>query len=175
MSILIVSGMEAIDNCASVIAKQLGTRVDVAEGARAALNALRRRQYAAVVVDESLVNCDPVAADTIWDHAGLAIPLQINFALCDATRAIREIRAGLHRRQREKAIAEEAATIAIENELRNTITGLLLHAELALAHDEAPPAVTEKLHLIFDLAGRLRELLSGPRQPSLPEVETIRR
>ena len=161
MSILIVSGIEGMDSCSNLVAKQLGTRVDVAEGTRAALSTLRRREFAAVVIDESLASCDPAAADSIWEQSGLAIPLQINFALCDAARIVREIRAALHRRRREQAAASKAATVAIENDLRNTVTGLLLHSELALAQAGVPPMVAEKLRLIANLAATLRELLSA--------------
>jgi len=65
----------------------------VAEGRKAALAALRRREFAAVVMDETMAECDPSAAEAVWDRAGLAIPLQINFALSGAARLIREIRA----------------------------------------------------------------------------------
>ena len=160
MSILIVSGIEGISQSSAAIAKQLGTRVDVAEGRRAALNALRRREFDVVVVDESVADCDPAAADAIWDQSALAIPLRINFALSDATRIVREIRAALHRRQREQAAAERAATVAIEGELRNIITGLLLHSQLALAQGGIPPGTVEKLRLIATLASTLRDRLS---------------
>lgn len=176
MSILIVSGIEGIRNCADAVAKQLGTSVEIAEGRRAALAALRLKEFAAVVVDESIAECDPAAADAIWERSGLAIPLQINFALSGAARIIREIRAALHRREREQAVAQKAATAAIEVEVRNTVSGLLLHSELALAQDGVPNAVAEKLRLVADLAGTLRQLLSKPPQPApVPSAPAARR
>src|ERR1017187_3758529 len=131
MSILIVTGIEGARNCAAVVAAQLGMEVEVADGRKAALAALRHREYAAVAVDETMAECDPAAAEAIWEHAGLAIPLQINFALSGAARLIREIRSALHRREREQALARKAAAGAIEAEVRTTIAGLLLHSELA--------------------------------------------
>ena len=127
MSILIVTGIEGARNCAAVVGAQLGMEVEVAEGRKAALAALRRREFAAVVVDETMAECDPAAAEAIWEHAGLAIPLQINFALSGAARLIREIRAALHRREREQSLARRAAAAAIETELKTTVAGLLLH------------------------------------------------
>lgn len=165
MSILIVSGIEGIRNCADVVAKQLGTNVEVAEGRRSALNVLRHKDFVAVVVDESMAACDPAGADAIWERSGLAVPLQINFALSGTSRIIREVRAALHRREWEQAVAQRAATAAIELEVRNTVTGLLLHSELALSQDGVPKAVAEKLRLVADLAGTLREMLSA-RPPS---------
>ena len=115
MSILIVTGIEGARNCAAVVGAQLGMEVEVAEGRKAALAALRRREFLAVVVDETMAECDPAAAEAIWEHAGLAIPLQINFALSGAARLIREIRAALHRREREQTLARRAAAAAIES------------------------------------------------------------
>ncbi|MGC9159616.1 MAG: hypothetical protein ACP5FH_11565, partial [Terracidiphilus sp.] len=133
MSILIVTGIEGARNCAAVVGAQLGMEVEVAEGRRAALTAMRRAEFAVVVVDESIAECDPAAAEAIWERAGLAIPLQINFALAGAARLTREIRAALRRREREQALAHRAAAAAIETELKSTVAGLLLHSQLALS------------------------------------------
>jgi hypothetical protein len=162
MSILIVTGIEGARNCATVVGAQLGMEVEVAEGRKAALGALRRREFLAVVVDETMAECDPASAEAIWEHTGLAIPLQINFALSGAARLIREIRAALHRREREQMLARRAAAAAIETELKTTVAGLLLHSQLALNGSEMPPLVVEKLRVVADLAGSLRQQLSAP-------------
>lgn len=164
MSILIVTGIEGARNCAAVVAAQLGMEVEVAEGRKTALAALRRREFAAVVVDETMAECDPAAAEAIWEHAGLAIPLQINFALSGAARLIREIRAALHRREREQMLARRAAAAAIESELKTTLAGLLLNSQLALAGSDIPTPIADKLRVVADLAGNLRQQLSAPLQ-----------
>ena len=163
MSILIVTGIEGARNLAAVVGTQLGLEVEVAEGRKAALAALRRREFAAVVVDQTMAECDPAAAEALWDRAGLAIPLQINFALSGAARLTREIRAALHRRQREQELARRAATAAIESELKTTVAGLLLHSELALSGSGLSPSLADKLRTVADLAGSLRHQLSAPR------------
>jgi hypothetical protein len=164
MSILIVTGVEGARNCAAVVSRQLDMEVEVAEGRKAALAALRRREYAAVVVDETMAECDPSAAEAVWERAGLAIPLQINFALSGAARLIREIRAALCRREREQMLARRAATAAIESELKTTVAGLLLHSQLALSGSEVSSPITEKLRVVADLAGSLRQQLNAPLQ-----------
>jgi hypothetical protein len=161
MSILIVTGIEGAHNCATVVGGQLGMEVEVAEGRKAALSSLRRREFTAVVVDETMAECDPAAAEAVWEHAGLAIPLQINFALAGSARLVREIRAALHRREREQALARRAATAAIETELKTTVAGLLLHSQLALSGD-VPALIADKLRVVADLAGSLRQQLSAP-------------
>jgi DNA-binding NtrC family response regulator len=164
MSILMVTGIEGARNCAAAVGAQLGMEVEVAEGRKAALAALRRREFAAVVVDETMAECDPAAAEAIWERAGLAIPLQINFALSGAARLVREIRAALHRREREQMLARQAAAAAIETELKTTVAGLLLHSQLALSGGEVPAPVANRLRVVADLAGSLRQQLSGPLQ-----------
>ena len=162
MSILIVTGIEGAGNCAAVVGTQLGMEVEVAEGRKAALTALRRREFSVVVVDDTMAECDPSAAEAIWERAGLAIPLQINFALSGAPRLIREIRSALHRREREQTMARRAATAAIEIELKSTVAGLLLQSQLALAGSELPSPIAERLRMVAELAGNLRQQLSAP-------------
>jgi len=164
MSVLIVTGIEGARNCGDVVATQLGMEVEVAVTRKAAMATLRRCEFAVVVVDESMAECDPAGAQAIWDHAGLAIPLQINFALAGAARLIREIRAALNRRQREQSLARRAAAVAIETELKTTVAGLLLHSQLALSGSEASSPIADKLRVVADLAGNLREQLSSPQQ-----------
>src|SRR5579863_8799795 len=160
MSILIVTGIEGAANSAATVGEQLGMDVEIAQGRRDALAALRRREFLAVVVDETLAECDPAAADRICEHAGLAIPLQINFALSGAARLIREIRAALHRREREQALARRAATAVFESELKSTVAGLLLHSQLALSGSEAGSPVSDKLRVVAELAANLRRQLT---------------
>jgi len=162
MSILMVTGIEGARNCAAVVGGQLGMEVEVAEGRKAALAALRRREFSAVVVDETMAECDPAAAEAICERAGLAIPLQINFALSGAARLTREIRAALHRREREQMLARRAAAAAIESELKTTIAGLLLQSQLALSGSEQSSPIADKLRMVADLAGNLRQQLSAP-------------
>jgi hypothetical protein len=162
MSILIVTGIEGALNCAAVVAAQLGMDVEVAEGRKAALTALRRREFSAVVVDETMAECDPSAAEAIWERAGLAIPLQINFALSGAPRLIREIRSALHRREREQSMARRAATASIETELKSTVAGLLLQSQLALSGSDGSSPMADRLRLMAELAGNLREQLNAP-------------
>ena len=162
MSILLVTGIEGAKSCAAALAAELGTDVDVAAGRREALAALRRTEFETVVIDESLADCDPAAAEAIWERAGLAIPLQINFALSGAARLIREVRSALHRREREQMLARRAAAAAIETELKTTVAGLLLHSELALNGGEVPSPVADRLRVVLNLAGSLRQQLSAP-------------
>jgi signal transduction histidine kinase len=161
MSILFVTGIEGARNCADVVSKLLDMEVAVAEGRRSALTLLRQQEFAAVVVDETVAICEPAAADAIWDRAGLAIPIQINFAVSGTARLVREIRAALQRREREQELARRAAAAAVESELKSTLAGLLLYSQLALSGSDAASPVAERLKMVASLAGDLRRQLSA--------------
>ena len=172
MKILMVTGMEGAENCAAILAKLLGPdceACEVAQGRKAAIAALKRTEFAAVVVDEGIVDTDAPGAELIWENAGLAIPVQLNFAVSGAQRLAREIRMALNRRERERALAREAAAFAMDSELKSTVAGLLLHSQLALADRELSQPLKEKLRVVADLAGSLREQLAShpPAQPRI--------
>ena len=118
--------------------------VEIASSRKLGLSALRRRDYATVIVDESIAEADPAGTDLIWKHSGLAVPLQINFALVGCARLGREVKAALARREQEQSLAMRAATSSLENDLKSTVTGLLLQSELALSEPSVPPAAGQQ-------------------------------
>ncbi|HEX8713118.1 MAG TPA: hypothetical protein VF730_14660 [Terracidiphilus sp.] len=165
MGVLMVTGIEGARNCASAVSAQLGMGVEVAEGRKSALDLLRRREFLVVPLDETIAECDPATAEAIWEHSGLAIPLQINFALSGAARLVREIRAAFRRREREQTLARRAATAAMETELKSTLAGLLLNSQLALSGEGVPLPVAERIRVVAELAGSLRQQLAKPIGP----------
>jgi hypothetical protein len=161
-TVLLVTGIAGAENCASAIGRQLGLAVELAQNRRAALAALRRREYAVMVLDEGLIEADPAGAEVLWQQAGLAIPVQVNLGISGCNRVLREVRAALQRRERELSLAMRAATRLMEGEMNTTITGLLLKTELALADPALPANVAIKLQQVVELAGALREQLRHP-------------
>jgi hypothetical protein len=57
-------------------------------------------------------------------------------------------------------LARRAATEAIDAKLKTTVTGLLLHSQLVLADTETPQPIVEKLRVVANLAGALRQQLT---------------
>ena len=162
-SLLIVSAITQAAACAETLARDLGFSVEVAATRKAALLALRRREYAIVIIDDAMAEADPAGAELLWKHSGLAVPLQINFAICGSPRLARETRAALARRALEQAIALRAAACMLESELKSTVAGLLLQSQLALAEPALTPRLAEKLKMVVELAGTLRYQLERPR------------
>ena len=157
--ILLITGIMGAENCAAVVSKQFGLAVESVSTRKGALAALRRRAYSIVVLDTSMAEAVAGDADAIFKHSGLAMPLEINFAISGCGRLVREVRAALGRRQLEQAAAERAAATSLESNLRDTVAGLLLQSQLALADPSVPPQLADKLKLMAELAGSLRKKL----------------
>jgi hypothetical protein len=165
---LIITANEGIETTGSALAVQLQLTVETASSRATALRLLGRRSYAIVVLDQNLAESDPDGADLIWKSAGVAIPLQMNFALTGSARMEREVRAALARRQREQLLASTAAITAVDAELKNAVTGFLLESRLALAEENIPPHIETRLRTLEDIAGRLRQRLL----PTVPGCTT---
>ncbi len=161
-TVLLVTTMSGAENCAAAVGRQLGLTGEVAENRRIALAALRRRDYAVMVLDESLVEADPAGAEVLWQHAGVAVPIQVNLGISGCNRLLREVRAALQRRERELSLAMRAAARIMEGEMNTTLTGLLLQTQLALEDPTLAPGTAVKLRHAVELAGVLREQLRMP-------------
>lgn len=165
-NLLMITSILGAENCAAVLSAQLGFPVENVSNQRDGLARLRRQEYSIVVVDDAVAESDPEGAELLWKHAGLAIPVQINFAISGTARLVREVRAALARREQEHVLAMRAAAIAVESDLRDTVTGLILQSQLALADPEVSPQLAAKLKTVADLAGSLRQRLGYGTQPN---------
>ncbi len=157
--VLIITTMEDAEPCARLIAEQTGARVEVVRSRKAALLALRREVFDLVVVEQSLAEADLAWAEQIWQVSGLALPLEVNLAVTGAARLTREVKAALARRDGEQRVARVAIARDMEDELKSSVTGILLESELALREPALPPSLQPKLRRLVDLAGTLRERL----------------
>lgn len=163
---LIVTAMEGIESRAAELAGRLKLTMEIASTRAAALRLLSRRSYAMVILDHILSESDADGAELIWKSSGVAIPLQVNFALAGSARLEREIRSALARREREHQLAMSAAAAAVDDELKNAITGFLLESRLALAEQNIPPRLESRLRTLAEMADRLRQRLSPVTVPS---------
>jgi hypothetical protein len=161
LPVLMVTPLDGAEEMAAALAEKLGTAVDLASTRPAALRLLNRRSYAAVILDQMFAEADPEGAELIWKGAGLAVPIPVNFAVAGAGRVERETRAALARRHKETQLATAAATAALDAEIRNAVTGMLLESQLALSESAVPPEVANRLQTLAGIAGRLRDKLAG--------------
>ena len=154
--ILLVTPSDRAEQCAAAVTEATAEEVTVAESLRRATVLTRTESYSAVVLDQYLVETEPDEINTLLQHLGTAIPLQVNLGISGIDRLVREVRAALRRRKREEAVAHEAAMHRLHSELNETITALLLSCELMLESPELPAASVEKLRSIHELVQKLR-------------------
>lgn len=167
---LIITATDGVEEMAATLAQKLGIAVEVAASRAAALRLLQRRSYALVVLDQILADADPQGTELVWRHTGLAIPVQINFALAGSTRLEREMRGALTRRQREQQMAGVAAAAAVDAALKNAVTGILLESRLALEEKGLSPGIESRLRTLAGIANQLRERLGTKVLPDTTAV-----
>jgi hypothetical protein len=158
-SVLIISPLVDAPAVAESLSKILGCLVNVAANHRAGLVELRRGDYSVVVLDDTTAEANPAATESLWQNLGRAVPVQVNFAFSGGVRLAREVQAAIGRGEQQQVMALRAAAFRLENELKSTVTGLLLQSQLVLAEPELPPKLTGKLELVAELAGSLRRRL----------------
>lgn len=158
-SVLIISPMAEASQAAAALSSALGCTVKLAAGHRAGVTELRHRDYSVVVVDDCMAEANPAATEVLWQSLGMAVPVQVNFALHGGSRLAREVQAAIGRREQQQVLALRAAASLLENELKSTVTGLLLQSQLALAEPQLTPKLAGKLELVVELAGSLRRRL----------------
>jgi hypothetical protein len=158
-TVLMIATMIGAEQCGHELARELNLTVSLATSRRAALAAVRRDEYSVIVVEQSLIESDATWADLLWQNAGFALPVQLNLVSAGPARVIREVRAVLQRREREMEIARRVATTALQNELKSSVTGLLLQSELALREPTVPAALEPKLRHLVELASAIKAQL----------------
>jgi len=154
--ILLIAPSARAQECARVLQEATSEPVHVAAGLRQAATQLRAQEYSAVVADQSLVEAEPEESELVLQHIGTAIPIYVNFAISGIERMVREVKAALQRRKREVVVARQAAELDLRNELKDTVTALLLSSEIVLQLPELPAAAAGRAQTVYELAQQLR-------------------
>ena len=176
MSILMVTGIEGARNCAAVVGTQLGMEVEVAEGRRSRAGRAAPRRVSGRGGRRTLAECDPAAADAICEtrrpgHSPADQLCSLGRGSADPRDSLRAAppraragagpprRRGSHRDRAEVHRGRAAAALA---------TG-------ALTGGEVPAAVADRLRVVADLAGSLRQQLSVPAESRVRRTPEPRR
>jgi hypothetical protein len=154
--ILLITPSAKSQECARALHDATTETVNVAATLREAAAQLRAAEYSAVIVDQYLMEAEPDESETVLQHMDMAIPVYVNFAISGIERIVRELRAALHRRKKEALIARQGAEQALGNELKGTITALLLSCEMALQVADLPEKAEAKLRNACELAREMR-------------------
>lgn len=163
--ILLITPCTKVQDCATTLEAAVDDKVKLASGLRQAIMDLRAQEFSAVVVDQSLIDSEPAETDVLMQHLGLAIPVQVNFAISGVDRVVRELRTALCRRKRESLLARQEAERLLRSELKGTVTALLLSCDMALEVANVPSAAEAKLKMIHQLARELKAKLGLAASP----------
>jgi len=157
--ILLVTTSSRGNECAAALENGTGQTTHLAGAVPQALAKLQTGDYELLAIDQSLLESDFRALDTLLNHCGTAVPVYVNLALHGCDRIVRELQVAVRRTQQEKLAAERAAERILRNELRGEITGILLNSELALQQHDLAPAIADKLISVRELAEKMRSRL----------------
>jgi CheY-like chemotaxis protein len=159
--ILLVTTSARARECAAALEQGTGHKTHVAATVPQALHRLEAAEYDALAVDQSLLETDLRALDTLLNRSGMAMPVYVNLGLHGTDRITREVQVALRRLDSEKALAMQSAGRLLSNQLRNNLTGILLISVLALRQKSISPDVADKVKSVRDLAERMRGQLGN--------------
>jgi hypothetical protein len=154
--ILLITPSAQAQGCTQALQQATAENVQIASTLQQAATQLRSQEFAAVVIDQSLVGAEPDESELVLQHLGTAVALHINFAISGVERVTREVRAALNRRKREALAARREAEQVLRSELKGTVTALLLSCEMALGVPNLPVSAENKLRAVYDLAREMR-------------------
>ena len=157
--ILLVTASSRAPEYAAALEQGTGQKTDVAGSVPQAVTRLRNAEYEALAIDQSLLETDFRALDTLLNHSGTAMPIYVNLSLHGSERVVREAQVALRRSEKEKRVALRTVERDLRNQLRGEVTGILLTSELALRHPAIPAEVAAKLQLVQDMAQKMRVCL----------------
>jgi hypothetical protein len=159
--LLVVTPSAKARGCAQAIQQVTSEETHVAATLSQALTQLRTQEYLAVLIDQAFLETEPVESDMVLEHIGTAIPMPVNFAISGMDRVVRDLRAALHRHKKEVLLVRQEVQHAIRNELKDTVTALLLSCEMALQVPNLPGAAEVKMRSVRELAQEVRVRLDG--------------
>jgi hypothetical protein len=161
--ILFVTACDRGEECATALQKATGEQVQVIKSTRQTPVREEKEQFqgriTVVVMDEGMLDSEPISAQEFLDSMDTAVPVFINFAISGMERIVREVRMALHRHQREQFQAMQAAESMLRGEVKDTVTGILLSSQLALETPDIPKTAQAKVQDIYQLALALRARL----------------
>lgn len=150
--ILLITGSGCGKECAKALGNLAECEVTLTPSLDEAVRHLQQQEYMAAVVDQGVIESEPDGTELLLRHLGTAMPVFVNFAICGMGRFLREVRVALQRRRRELESARASAQEELRNELKGSLTAMLLSCELALRAENLPAEVLQKLIQVNDLA-----------------------
>lgn len=154
--ILLVTTSNRARECAAALEQGTGHKTVLANSVPQAVDKLEAADLEGLAIDQSMLESDFRALDTLLNHAGMAMPIYINLAVHGSERVVREVQVALRRAEKERAMAMRTAARVLGNQLRGELTGILLNSELALRQQPLSADVAAKIQSVRELAEKMR-------------------
>ena len=159
--ILLISPTARAQECAAAIQEAIHLPVQISSSLDQASLLLRENEFLGVVLDQLSLEADPDEGDILRANLGSAVPVYVNFAINSKRRIVHEVEAALKRRSVDEQAARLCAQQNLRNELKDTVTAMLLSCELLASSSEVPEPARKKIRGVQELAGRLQLQLGG--------------
>jgi hypothetical protein len=156
--VLLVTRSERSESCVEHLTASLHEQVSPVSSLRRAVALVRTADYRVVVVDETLLDTDPALAAVLQEALQATVPVYLNFGVTNEERLLREVRRALNREEMVRVEARRMAEASVRNEVRSSLSGLLLACDLVLKERTLSPEVREKMIRIRESA---LEVVSG--------------
>ncbi len=158
--ILLVTRSSRAQELAHRLESDVGDGVSLAASLAEAGVRLTEREFEAAVIDQWMTDQAPEEGEALLSRLALAEPIFLNFGVSGIERVLREVRLKLVRRRRLLMMMRVEMERQLRNEMKGTMTALLLSCELALQAQGLPDTAENKLRTVDELARELCARLS---------------
>ena len=156
--ILLITASEQGPEVARAIQVSGGEKTEVAGDLRRALDQLRRREFTAVIIDESLMDLGDGKLEVLLKRVEPAMPVFINLGISRSERVVRDVLSALRRAGQERDAALNVAQVEFRGQPRPELTAILSTSEQLLsAH--LPGPLEGKVRSMLEVAQRIRTRL----------------
>ncbi len=156
--ILLITASEQGPELARAIRSSSGEKTELAVGTRGAVEQLRRGEFSAVVIDESLMDLADGKLELLLKRVEPAMPVFINLGISRSDRVVRDVLSALRRAGQERAAALNVAQTELRGQLRSELTAILLTSEQLLSA-RLPGPLEGKVRSMLEVAQRMRTRL----------------
>jgi hypothetical protein len=158
---LLAWSSEKAQQCAQVLERDFNESVRIVSNLEQAREELKANAFSAVLLDQLLYEAWPTQAEFVFQHLGSAAPVIVNFGISSMDRIVRTVHTSLEQRKREMQIARQQACAALDAELKDSVTALLLSCGLGLQDQPLPANAAEQIRRIQEIAKDMQQKLLG--------------
>lgn len=159
--ILIISASERRFELQNAVHESLNAPVSVAATFREATTAIARHRFKGVVLDEGLMDLNPAGAEQFLARCNHELPIFVKLAITGLPRCIQQVQLGIRRFDEEQRIATVSAQRSINSQLRDVLTSIVIHSQLALNTFGVPQNAIEHIESVLESADALKKAIGS--------------